>query len=95
MQNRRVNDTLGLPPKLCLRIGARYMITVNIDTGGGLVNGVTGCLRRFDLAVHREGTGETGPLRIWLELDNERSGGDLRQKHRRLLDNLGITNWTP
>lgn len=39
------NKTGGLSYSLNLRIGARYMITINIDTLDGLVNGTSGILK--------------------------------------------------
>lgn len=85
---------MGLSTDLFLRVGAEYMTTTNIDTADGLVNGVTRRLRRIDLGRHRQRDNETRPLRLWLELDNERSGRNLRERHRRLLEKLNITNWT-
>lgn len=41
-------DNMSLVKKLKLKIGARYMITTNIDTSDGLVNGTTGYLKRID-----------------------------------------------
>lgn len=64
VRRMKLSDTMGLPTSLHLRVGARYMITVNIDTAGGLVNGVTGRLRRIDMAHHRERREETRPLRV-------------------------------
>ena len=43
-------ETQGLPSVLQLKTGIRYMITVNIDVYDGLVNGVSGILKKIDLA---------------------------------------------
>ncbi|CAG4958190.1 unnamed protein product [Colias eurytheme] len=45
-------QTYGLPKNLFLRVGARYMVTVNIDTTDGLVNGTTGILKAIDYGRH-------------------------------------------
>ena len=41
-------ETQGLPSLLQLKTGIRYMITVNIDVCDGLVNGVSGILKKID-----------------------------------------------
>ena len=42
-------ETQGLPSVVQLKTGIRYMITVNIDVCDGLVNGVSGILKKIDL----------------------------------------------
>ncbi|GBP58779.1 ATP-dependent DNA helicase PIF1 [Eumeta japonica] len=61
-------QTYGLPKNLFLRVGARYMVTVNIDTTDGLVNGTTGILKAIDYGRHKK-TSEKRPLRIWVLFD--------------------------
>lgn len=96
VQSKKTQDTMGLPSALFLRIGARYMITSNVDTGDGLVNGVTGRLRRIDLGRHTGRQKVIKPLRVWLEFDNERSGEELRNRQRNLITRLQVTSsWTP
>lgn len=45
-----IKDTAGLPTRLKLRLNIRYMITNNINTEDGLVNGATGHLRQVSIA---------------------------------------------
>jgi len=47
-QNMKTSETQGLPYILHLKTTAKYMVTVNIDTNDGLVNGATGQLMRID-----------------------------------------------
>jgi len=75
-------QTYGLPKSIILRIGARYMCTVNIDTMDGLVNGATGRLRLIDFGVHSE-SGDRRPLRLWLEFEDP----DIGKSHRQQLKN--------
>jgi len=44
----KTSETQGLPNILHLKTTAKYMVTVNIDTNYGLVNGATGQLMRID-----------------------------------------------
>ncbi|XP_046974744.1 uncharacterized protein LOC124541014 [Vanessa cardui] len=61
--------TYGLPKILYVKISARYMITVNLDTSDGLVNGTTGLLKAIEYGRHIT-TNERRPLRLWLQFDN-------------------------
>ena len=94
------HKTGGLMRELRLQLEARYMITVNIDTSDGLVNGSTGCLRSVDLGTPRN-SGDASdtqrkPLRIWLELEDERSGRKQRIKYKKVAEQKGYpANWTP
>ncbi|KAG2215280.1 hypothetical protein INT45_012702 [Circinella minor] len=95
VQRLSYTDTMGLRTDLFLRIDARYMVTTNIDTSDGLVNGAMGYLRRIDIGTHRDRPDDTRPLRVWIEFMNERTGRKKRENHRSLLEREGITNWTP
>lgn len=87
-------QTYGLPKHLNLKLSARYMITVNVDTDDGLVNGTTGRLRTIDYGINTA-TGDRRPLRVWLELDDLNAG----KKKRNALGNHYreriLQNWTP
>lgn len=80
----------GVPKQLNLKISARYMITVNVDTEDGLVNGTTGRLRAIDYGINKA-TGERRPLRLWLELDDIKAGQNKRKSVQRRLQK----SWTP
>jgi len=47
----KTSETQGLPCILHLKTTAKYMVTVNIDTNDGLVNGATGQLMRIDNCI--------------------------------------------
>ncbi|CAF1203192.1 unnamed protein product [Adineta steineri] len=48
VKNLKTTETYGLPLEIDLKVGAKYMMTVNIDTEDGLVNGVCGKLIAID-----------------------------------------------
>lgn len=54
------SETQGLSYNLTLKTTAKYMITVNINTGDGLVNGATGQLMHIDFEFSM-------PSTIWLK----------------------------
>lgn len=66
------------------------MMTVNVNTNDGLVNGATGRLERIDCGTYDGPDGRSyKPLRIWIRFDNERSGRSLRAINRRLVTGTG------
>ncbi|CAG4957666.1 unnamed protein product [Parnassius apollo] len=91
------SQTYGLPNAITLKITAKYMMTVNINTSDGLVNGTTGVLTAIDFAVNPT-TGERRPLRIWICFDDVNIG-----KLKRIQSSTSLTryqtrlknNWTP
>lgn len=54
MKTMPKHQTYGLPYILHLKIGIRYMISINIDIGDGLVNGVSGILRYIECEENPE-----------------------------------------
>lgn len=42
LDSKKTSETYGLPSNILLKLEARYVITVNIDTSDGLTNGCTG-----------------------------------------------------
>lgn len=61
-------QTYGLPKSLHLKVGAQYMITVNIVKSDELVIGNTGIIQAIYFG-HNKHTMERRPLRIWLKSD--------------------------
>lgn len=73
-----------------LQVDAKYMVTVNIATDDGLVNGSTGHLRR--IVCDQAGK----PHRLWLEFPDEAVGRAARRQYcgQMRAENIPPT-WTP
>ena len=67
-------ETQGLPKNIDLKCGIRYMITVNIDVCDGLVNGVSGILKKI------ESSNEI-PYLLWFDFEREDIGKLARQRY--------------
>ena len=96
-EDASLSETRGLPKKIILKVDAQYMMTVNIDTSDGLVNGVIGVLKRIDYGRLKSNANTTvrKPIRVWILFDDERSGRALRNKQVTLRLTLGLPNlWT-
>ena len=48
VKNLKTSETYGLPLQIDLKVGAKYMMTVNLDVEDGLVNGACGQLIMID-----------------------------------------------
>ena len=82
--------THGLPYTLKLCLNIRYMITNNLNTEDGLVNGVIGSLMQIDYLDNNE------VLRVWLEFENESTGKQARQAVNQYCCQHNIpSNWVP
>ncbi|CAD7091726.1 unnamed protein product [Hermetia illucens] len=91
------SQTYGLPHKLLLKVDARYMLTGNIDTSDGLVNGADGVLKALDYGTNKR-TGECRPLRIWLQFPDVKIGKTKRANishSSRIFEAKLRKNWTP
>ena len=71
----KTQDTYGLPKKLDLALGVRYMVSTNIDIEDGLVNGSSGVLRQVD--TYQKGC-EIIVQRAWIEFDYTTIGARAR-----------------
>jgi len=60
--NSKSSDTMGIPAVVVLKVGAKYMLTYNVNTSDGLSNGVCGKLERVDYGIND--AGERKPLRV-------------------------------
>ena len=54
LKQLKVSDTQSLPYELCLKIPARYLMTINSDTSDGLVNAATVILQRIEYGTRRD-----------------------------------------
>ncbi|CAF4391999.1 unnamed protein product [Rotaria socialis] len=71
VKNLKTTETYGLPLKIDLKVGAKYMMTVNFDTEDGLVNGACGKLIVIDYGKLKK-TNETVPCRLWIKFNEEK-----------------------
>lgn len=78
------------------------MVSMNIDTSDGIVNGSTGYLRRIDYGTRFPSSSndnpnsavEKKPMRLWIEFEEERSAMKLRNSQERIRRNSGIAENT-
>ncbi|XP_050303800.1 uncharacterized protein LOC126741439 [Anthonomus grandis grandis] len=83
-------ESFGLMLTLILQIDAKYMISMNIDTSDGIVNGATGILRQIDYNQNQI------PYRVWIEFFDDKSGKECRNKAQSLMKSKHIpSTWTP
>lgn len=74
----KISDTYGLPSSLLLKKDIKYMLTTNINTSDGLVNGAIGVLKKIDLIHKNE---KNIPTKLWFEFDKECIGKVTRMKY--------------
>ena len=85
----KTQETYGLPKKLDLAIGVRYMVSTNIDIEDGLVNGSSGVLRHIDTYLLGS---ELIVQRAWIEFDYSTIGARARSRLGfRSLDGKALT----
>lgn len=87
----KYTDTGCLSFMLCLVVDMPYMITTNIETEDGLVNGAIGKLK---LIEHCEDDSEERISRLWMKFENDAIGAVLRSKSRSRPDNVD-RDWVP
>ncbi|CAF4902863.1 unnamed protein product, partial [Rotaria magnacalcarata] len=89
VKNLKTAETYGLPLKIDLKVGAKYMMTVNSDTEDGLVNGACGKLVMIDYGKLQK-TNETVPCRIWIKFNEEKTGRKARVNFHNVMPNRNI-----
>ncbi|CAF1389193.1 unnamed protein product, partial [Rotaria sp. Silwood1] len=89
VKNLKTTETYGLPFKIDLKVGAKYMMTVNIDTEDGLVNGACGKLIMIDYGKLQK-TNETVPCRLWIKFSEEKTGRKARANFHNVMQNRNI-----
>jgi sentrin-specific protease 1 len=68
-KRKLLKDTQSLPLQILLKLGGRYMMTINCDTSDGLVNGGIGRLRKITYGTTRDGS--KVPLKLWIEFQKD------------------------
>jgi len=74
--------TQNLPLQINFKVGAKYMMTVNLDTSDGLVNGSIGILRGIEYGTTK--TGDKVPVLCWFEFKKD-VGHKAREKSQKKL----------
>ncbi|XP_050313001.1 uncharacterized protein LOC126748056 isoform X16 [Anthonomus grandis grandis] len=83
-------ESFGLMLNLILQVDAKYMISMNVDTSDGIVNGATGILRQIDYDRNKI------PFRVWMEFFDSKSGQECRKRNESLKKSMGVLyTWTP
>ncbi|GFR24646.1 ATP-dependent DNA helicase [Trichonephila clavata] len=88
--------TGNLESVIKFKVGAKYMLTYNIDTADGLVNGAVGQLKKLEYCSVK-GSNNQEVKRIWLEFPNP---NDIGKEKRRQCIRYSVQNkmgllWTP
>lgn len=91
LHKMKYTETGCLPYMLCLVIDMPYMITTNIETQDGLVNGAIGKLK---LIEHCEDDSGERICRLWMKFENDLIGAVLRSKPRSRPPNVN-RDWVP
>ena len=74
------SDADGIPYQVKLKVGATYMVPINIDVADGIFNGTTGILQHIEYATTAEGI--EIPIRAYLDFQDPMIGSSIRTKYR-------------
>lgn len=88
LKNKNRSETYGLPHRINLKIGIRYMITTNIDIEDGLVNGACGILKYIEFEKNQ-------PKTLFLDFNSDRVGTKARREYKQNLPDGVKRNWVP
>jgi hypothetical protein len=94
VKNLPTIETMGLPYLTRLVVSARYMVTLNVETTDGLVNGSLGILRKLSYSSMSDGT--RIPTTAWIDFGDVTVGSKRRKNLKHLFRNELVTPiWTP
>ena len=96
IKHLKVSDTQGLPYELFLKLGARYLMTLNNDIQIVLDNGATGLLKKLVYGTKSDSLEQVTCI-LWMEFDDPTVGKGKRaqSQHCYLRDSIIQRNWTP
>jgi len=86
-------ETMGLPQTLQLKVTAVYMLTCNLDTSDGLVNGSLGSLSKISYGVTADK--QTRPTVAWLKFKDKDVGKKRMRNMRSVLVREGVKGLVP
>jgi hypothetical protein len=87
-------ETMGLPYRTRLVVSARYMVTLNVETSDGLVNGSLGVLKKISYSKCSDGN--RIPTTAWIDFGDAIVGTKRRKHLKHLIRNEKVTQtWTP
>ncbi|KAG1110135.1 hypothetical protein G6F42_015430 [Rhizopus arrhizus] len=91
--NANPRNVKGLIKNLRLKVGGKYIISRNVKTSDGIVNGAGCILKRIDYGRRQDGARK--PLRVWVDFGRESCGAELRASQASVRRNLSIAHaWT-
>jgi hypothetical protein len=92
--NLTSREAMGLPSITKLKVGAKYMMTLNVEVFDGLVNGATGILKK--ISYGESSGGAKKPIAAWLSFPETRVGVKRRKQFRQFAESSGVKeNWIP
>jgi len=97
MKNEKLEETCFLPLKIYLKIGRKYMLTLNMNLSDGLCNGTVGILRKIIMEEDNINPLKPKVARVWMEFEGL-TGRDQRSRNIQLKedDKISATEcWTP
>lgn len=89
-------ETQGLTLDLNLKIGAKYMMTLNVDTSDGLVNGAIGTLRK--IIYGKTSDGRKIPLKLLVQFTHKEVGQKLKRRLNKIRNKTDVEeqwDWVP
>ena len=82
------SDADGIPYEVSLKVGAVYMVPINIDVADGVFNGTTGVLKHIEYATTAEDI--QIPVRAYLDFQDPLVGATIRAKYRQHQQTMNI-----
>ena len=95
VKNLKITETYGLPLQIDLKVGAKYMMTVNLNVEDGLLNRACGQLIMIDYGKLQK-TNETVPCMLWIQFNEDTVGRKARANFNNVMRTRSMNlNLTP